>query len=450
MKIEFLVLSTNDDSFCNSKNAFIDFLKVDSLINISGKKLTYRKTAKSKPLITVKFDVETKNIPSNKERYFIVALENTDDNLVDEFSEVSNKIKELSNRINPGSTVINILWDDIGRHYAYKSYPLINEVENVMRKLISKFMLINVGMEWSKETIHPDLAKKIERFEEDDIHINDLYKLDFINLSEVLFKKKRDISLDELDKVLQKNEFDSNDHDKIRKYLPKSNWEKYFSDILGEGSQHLEKKWALLYKLRNKVAHNRFLTREDFEKIKGLTSQIKETLTVAMNKLGEIDLNEEDKTQILNDYHSKNPGYLSFLAEKAISEYYEKNGYEIIAQNTHKSPFKPEVDLIVRKMNVTMAIETKYFNLRASAGLIINRLRSAIAQTQRYITQANVEQAKVIAVFKSNGDEVFTPDFMNMLKFIKAHLEQTTNNASEVIFNIGVINEYDEFEFIDI
>ncbi|MCO7051873.1 hypothetical protein NAG84_18815, partial [Proteus terrae] len=123
---------------------------------------------KSKPLITVKFDVETKNIPSNKERYFIIALENMDENLVDEFYEVSNKIKELSKRINPGSTVINVLWDDIGRYYAYKSYPLINEVENVMRKLISKFMLINVGMNWSKETIHPDLAKKIERFDDDD------------------------------------------------------------------------------------------------------------------------------------------------------------------------------------------------------------------------------------------------------------------------------------------
>lgn len=110
-----------------------------------------------------------------------------------------------------------------------------------MRKLISKFMLINVGMDWSKETIHPDLAKKIERFEEDDVHLNDLYKLDFINLSEVLFQKKRDITLEELDRVLIKTNFDECDKDKILKYVPKSNWEKYFSVLLGESSKSLEK-----------------------------------------------------------------------------------------------------------------------------------------------------------------------------------------------------------------
>ncbi|HDU8399012.1 TPA: hypothetical protein RGQ54_004477, partial [Escherichia coli] len=247
MKLEFLVLVTNDDSFCNSKKAFIDFLKIDSLISITGRKLTYKKTPRSNPLITVKFNVETNNIPSNKERYFIIALENTSEELIDEFSEVGDKIKELCKRINPESTVINILWDDIGRYYAHKSYPIINDVENVMRKLISKFMLINVGMAWSKETIHPDLVKKIEKFEEDDVYLNDLYKLDFINLSEVLFQKKRDITLDELDRILIKTNFDESDKNKILKYVPKSNWEKYFSTLLEENSQHLERKWERLY-----------------------------------------------------------------------------------------------------------------------------------------------------------------------------------------------------------
>ncbi|WP_235309472.1 hypothetical protein, partial [Klebsiella quasipneumoniae] len=87
-----------------------------------------------------------------KERYFVITLENNDEALVDEFSEVGDKIKEISRRINPESTIINVLWDDVGRYYANKAYPLINEVENVMRKLIGKFMLINVGMDWSRET----------------------------------------------------------------------------------------------------------------------------------------------------------------------------------------------------------------------------------------------------------------------------------------------------------
>lgn len=447
MKIEFLVLVTNDDSFCNNKKAFIDFLKVDSLISISGKSLSYKKSLKSKPLITVKFDVETKNIPSNKERYFIIALENMDENLVDEFYEVSNKIKELSKRINPGSTVINVLWDDIGRYYAHKSYPLINEVENVMRKLISKFMLINVGMNWSKETIHPDLAKKIERFDDDDTYINDLYKLDFINLSEVLFKKKRDISLDELDRLLLKTDFDNNDQDKIKKYLPKSNWEKYFSEILGKDSLSLEKKWELLYKLRNKVAHNRFLTRKDFEKIKGLTFEVKEILSTAMNKLGEIDLNEEDKTLILSDYYFENPINLSFLAEKAVAEYFIKNGYDIENQDISTSQYRLEIDLVVKKMNIVTAVETKFFSHKATANSIKNRLYSAIMHTRKYMLHANIKQGKVIAVFKSNTDELLTPDLIEILTRVKKHLEL---GLIPITLHVGVINEFDEFELINI
>jgi len=162
--------------------------------------------------------------------------------LIDEFAELGDKIKQISTRINPESTVVNTLWDDVGRSYAYQAYPLINEVENLMRKLISKFMLINVGMNWSKESMHPDLFKKIENYEEEDLNLNDLYKLDFIHLSQVLFQKKRDISLDELDRVLSKTKFSAKDQEKILKYVPVSNWEKHFSVLLGEDSQGLEAK----------------------------------------------------------------------------------------------------------------------------------------------------------------------------------------------------------------
>ena len=51
-------------------------------------------------------------------------------------------------------------------------------------------MLITVGMNWSKDAIHPDLFKKIENFEDEELYLNDLYKLDFIHLKDVLFAKK--------------------------------------------------------------------------------------------------------------------------------------------------------------------------------------------------------------------------------------------------------------------
>lgn len=438
MKIELLVLVTNDDYFCNSKKAFIDFLKVDSLITITGKNLSYKKTPKSKPLITVKFDVETNNIPSNKERYFIIALENNDEELVDAFCEVGNKIKELSSRINPNSTIVNTLWDDVGRYYAYKSYPLINEVENVMRKLISKFMLINVGMDWSKETIHPDLVSKIERFEENDVHLNDLYKLDFIHLSDVLFKKKRDINLEDLDRVLSKTKFDDVDKIKILKYLPKSNWEKYFYDLLGEKSQELEGKWEILYKLRNKVAHNRFLTREDFQKIKGITTQVKETLLTAMNKLGEIDLNDEDRSQIIHSYHSEHPASLAYLAERSVAEYYLVNGFEIEIPKLKRNHYS--ADFIIKDPNGRTAIEIKTFPSKSSLMSMGIRLNHVTHFLLGYLESENLDRGQIVAIFTSNIDDMTWLKIKERIKFLNAKL----NPKISII--TGIINEQNIFE----
>lgn len=439
MKIEFLVLVTNDDSFCNSKKAFIDFLKVDSLISITGQKLTYRRTPKSKALITVKFKVETDNIPSNKERYFLIALENTNDELVDEFAEVGNKIKQISKRINPESTVVNILWDDIGRHYAYKAYPLINDVENVMRKLISKFMLINVGMDWSKETIHPDLAKKIENFEEDDAHLNDLYKLDFINLSEVLFQKKRDISLDELDRVLSKTKFDDLDRTKILKYVPRSNWEKYFSSLLDEDSQGLEKKWELLYKLRNKVAHNRFLTKDDFGKIKGLTTQVKGILSIAMNKLGEIDLDEEDREQIIHFYQSESPAAIGYLAEKAVAEYYMQNGMEV-----HQPKSRHATDFVIKSPKGHTAIEIKSFSIKTLMTSFSMRINRALMQIERFMAIENIDNGEIIIVIRDDINEIRRPRFLSQLASERQIISQN------IAITLGFINEEEKFEPLDI
>lgn len=386
--------------------------------------------------------METNNIPSNKERYFIIALENTNEELVDEFSEVGNKIKELSSRINPNSTIVNILWDDVGRHYAYKAYPLINDVENVMRKLISKFMLINVGMDWSKETIHPDLVSKIERFEEKDSYLNDLFKLDFIHLSDVLFKKKRDINLDELDKVLANTNFDESDRIKILKYFPTSNWEKYFSELIGEKSHDLEDKWERLYKLRNKVAHNRFLTRADFGQIKSLTAKVKETLIIAMNKLGEIDLNEEDRNQIIHSYHSEHPATIAYLSERLIAEYYLEKGFQVEPADFRRNGYA--TDYIITDANGRTAIEIKTFPSVASIISMNTRLRHAIAHTEKFIAQENLARGLVMAVIVGEIDDIIWIQIKEKIKIIRSNL------SPNLSIEVGFINPRNKFEVVEI
>ncbi|WMJ00687.1 hypothetical protein RBU55_03785 [Pseudomonas chlororaphis subsp. aurantiaca] len=241
MKTEFLILMPDDEAFCSNKKAFVDFLRVDSLISITGNKINYRKTPKGKDQVSAKFRVETDKVKSNNERYFLLILECEQQSQIDEFSELSERIKSIVERISPGATAVNTLWDGVGRIYAEKAYPIINEVENLMRRLIAKFMLVTVGMNWSKDAINPELFKKIEKFEDEDPYINDLHKLDFIHLSQVLFEKKRDISLEELDRLLPKTNFNEEDKERILRYIPRSNWEKYFSSLVDEKTTVLKK-----------------------------------------------------------------------------------------------------------------------------------------------------------------------------------------------------------------
>lgn len=232
-----------------------------------------------------------------------------------------------------------------------------------MRRLITKFMLITVGVNWSKDAINPELFKKIENFGDEEPYLNDLHKLDFIHLSHVLFEKKRDISLDEIDRVLAKTKFSEEDKEKILKYVPRSNWEKYFSSLIEEKDHSLERKWALLYKLRNKVAHNRNVKKQEFEQIKGLASDIKEIIAKASAKLGEIDLNEEDRELIIYSYQSESPTAISFAAEKAVGEYYAKIGYEI---TTSGNPaFRRLVDFIALKDTKAIAVDVKPIRTRS-------------------------------------------------------------------------------------
>ena len=401
MRTELLLLVPDDESFCSSKKAFVEFLKIDSLISISGQKINYRRAAKSKDLVSARFRVETDKVKSKQERYFLLTLECQDEALLDEFNELCDRIRAIGDRLSPGRTAINTIWDDVGRIYAEKSYPLINEVENLLRRLIAKFMLITVGVNWSKDTIHPELFKKIESFDDPEPYINDLYKLDFIHLKQVLFEKKRDISLDELDRLLSRTKFSDEDKEKIQKYIPRSNWEKYFSTLIEDRESSLEKKWELLYKLRNKVAHNRHVKKEEFEKIKGLTSQIKEIIAKASTKIGEIDLNEEDRELIIYSYNADSPFAFGFMAERAVAEFYVKSGYQVTPQD------RGPVDFYATKDGLKLAVDVKSVRPRHFASMIRMTIDRQLRHMIQQVEGSAFSKLQIVVVLREEADDEY-------------------------------------------
>lgn len=180
----------------------------------------------------------------------------------------------------------------VSQHYCRKAYPVINNIENLMRKLIFEFMIKNLGSDWMDRTIPEELKAKL-REKAGDIRENCLYESDFIQLILFMFKPYSEIStIGNLYKKIEEVE----DLADVKALVPKSNWDRYFSDLIA--FENLEDTWGELYELRNRVAHNKLLSRTDFEEVERLTEKIESPLLEAIDKIGEIDVPEKDKETI--------------------------------------------------------------------------------------------------------------------------------------------------------
>lgn len=303
MKVELLISTPFDESFCCDKDSFINFLQVEKSIILKESKLIFTEYNNK---LELDYSVEVGITPDNNERYFFLKIETLNEIIFLSsefylFESLVEKISGVSAKIHPLKTKVNTIWNDIGIIYATNAYPVINNIENLMRKLISKFMLINVGVNWIDLRLEKDvITTKITKFD-DEKYINDLYKIDFIQLSNILFNKKRDLTLEEVDRMLGDEKNINLDIDKLKRFIPKSNWELYFSEIVKEKDTDLKKKWEILYGLRNMVAHNRFMLRKNYEECLGISNQIKNILNNAIENLDNINLNKVQINKLRNE-----------------------------------------------------------------------------------------------------------------------------------------------------
>lgn len=237
-----------------------------------------------------------------------------------------------------------------------------------MRKLITMFLTINVGVNWHKESIISSLLQITERNTSKDPYLNPLYDLDFIHLSSILFELRHDI-LDKLDKLLQKKDLKKEDIEEIRN-LRKSTWDKYFAEKLTIKGEELKKKWEMLYKLRCAIAHNRYILREDYEKIKGICSEINKIMSNALDKINVISINENEK--------------------EAIKEVYKQNVESYIG-TSNATLSKDRLDLL-RKIVESQTKTSERYKVDASKGMQ-DRLRKMIEnQTSPLAPKKNISK----------------------------------------------------------
>lgn len=287
--VEYLLPFDTKDGVCKDIESFKSLLASNSNFNLKTDKIQYKNSSYT-------FSVEQTDVQNQSCSVFHVTFG---------VGRTTEKFREMLKAFRKTVGLhlrdrIQIVWDGISFEWSKELYPKIYQIENSMRKLISKFMLTKLGIGWHKSAIPKDVKDSIKEPNYKPSH-SILYEVDFIQLSNFLFK---DYSLKDSSKLsdvlnnIVEDGFDESKKDEILEYIPKNNWDRYFSDLVNLESDQLKKKWELLYEIRIKVAHNKSMNLEHFEKAKTLCDELEKTVYDALQNIDTIEIPEDEKESV--------------------------------------------------------------------------------------------------------------------------------------------------------
>lgn len=295
MKTEFLVTLDSREGIATNILSFNNLLMSNNRISISKNIIRYD----SQRFI---YEIQMNPITDTDFICYHITVEyNTDENDLSDLSLYTDLLRDIKKIFSKFGKNIEIIWDDINFYYSKIGYPLIYEIENLMRKLLTKFMLFNVGVKWEQKNIPKDLAKNRKNNVKEKFNSGLLYQLDFIELSTFLFKEyqlKYDIKKIE-NYVVSREKIP---YEIVDDYIPKSNWDRYFKNVVQVEGKQLKKKWSQLYEYRCKIAHNNKFTIDDYQSVRAIVSELKEYLEKALDKVSDINVEFNKKEYVLNSY----------------------------------------------------------------------------------------------------------------------------------------------------
>jgi hypothetical protein len=289
LAVEYLVIIAKPDSFCDSVASLNRLLQVDSSLKLKGGKLTFEDT------ISSEYEIVGGEIAEKGQRYFHLKFTLVPDNAnverdVVRFADLLKRVRTVVHKV---EGQVEVLWDDVSSHYARMAYAVLNDVENLMRKLIANFMLVTVGKEWIAETSPSEVQEAISKSKRKD-YTNVLHTVDFIHLADFLVKPYSKRSIQELHAKL-KTAATVDDLNALKEYIPISNWQRYFSKLVDCEDEYLNSRWSELYSLRCMVAHNSIVTKTDYDRIMELVGDLRPKLEAAISKLPQVTVPEDER-----------------------------------------------------------------------------------------------------------------------------------------------------------
>lgn len=230
-----------------------------------------------------------------------------------------------------------VLIDQASERIACELYPLIYQVENLLRQYLIKFMVTRLGPNWWEATATSEWSQKVRQRKNNEIvfgeHIdNKAYLIDFGDLGKMIYAQSSGFTSKE-DILKRINELEETPEAiRILKEQLQSNYQKFFRESFKD--KGFQEKWERLEKLRHKVAHNNLFTASDLEEGKEVASQLISIMQEADTHVEQVVLEVEEKIAIQESFIAQ--GYTwnvitenEFLEElRKREEYFSKgNGF---------------------------------------------------------------------------------------------------------------------------
>ncbi len=293
LRVEYILAVNKDNTFCNSTKTFNNILTANGEIKTEISKLIYKN-------LEISYEIKQSELNDKNLRFFYLKFICLQVEKIDEFDDFLKIVRTIAYKTDGQ---IKTLWDDIAIYYSIKSYPLINEIENLMRRLIIQFLLTTVGIDWDREALPRDLKDNIKKKKVSDKSITSiLHETDFIQLADCLFKPYVTKEVELLYKQLEcTQDISELKLDDLKKFIPKSNWTRYFSVLVDCEDNFLKKRWEELYEHRCLIAHNNLFYKSNYEKVDVLISEIKSKLQKAIDSLDKVIIPEQEKSNLVEN-----------------------------------------------------------------------------------------------------------------------------------------------------
>ncbi|RZL01402.1 MAG: hypothetical protein EOP36_11765 [Rubrivivax sp.] len=306
-RVEYLITVDQKDQFCKTITGFNNLVKTIEGVAIQNTELTWSS-------LKIQYDVQDGEIQRDKQRFFHAKFTLGDDSKIEKFEEFLRSVRGVLSKA--GGRPPQVLWDGVSSNYAKNAYPMVHEIENTLRKLITKFMLINVGLGWTREAIPKEVQESV-RTKDAKLDHDYLYEVDFIQLSNFLFKEYATTNPSAIiDRLRQATKIEDLDLEELKKAIPRSNWDRFFSKVVNCENEYLRSRWDKLYERRNQIAHNRPIGRSEYEEIVRLRDELGPKFTQAIENLDQLKITEDERELVSeNVATTKNDSYNEFISK---------------------------------------------------------------------------------------------------------------------------------------